>query len=227
MNTIVFAICFGIVSVCLGDSDTTEDGNSWPSICLEDIGNSSCTGNNLTNLKWRFNNVKKDCHPDLICPESKNRFESERECENACLHVDKMCSCIRQQEDCEGKAKFWAWNYDGKTCTKNEHCRRTMFDFTSEKQCKTLCMKQQYSEECCLPEPKINYRDSCDLGDFEQRWYFDGRRCRSFAYFNCSEDGGPIDPEMSDKGNNFFSIQQCKIACMSSNVAPCPKNKQS
>uniref|UniRef100_V5H5R1 Putative secreted protein n=1 Tax=Ixodes ricinus TaxID=34613 RepID=V5H5R1_IXORI len=96
MQTIVFVICFGIVSVCLGDGGTTEDGNSWPSICLEDIGNSSCTGDGLTNLKWRFNNLKKDCHPDLICPESKNRFESERECKNACLLVVLKCCRLAQ-----------------------------------------------------------------------------------------------------------------------------------
>uniref|UniRef100_V5HH07 Putative papilin n=1 Tax=Ixodes ricinus TaxID=34613 RepID=V5HH07_IXORI len=212
MKIIVLAICFAVGSVFSADDDTGEDDDAWTSVCLESIGN--CTYEDV-GLTWHFDNIKKDCHPGTVCATSKNRFKSEKECKQKCMHVDKMCQCIRPEEKCEGIPKFGVWNFENGECSRKEHCARTIFDFSTEKQCKALCMKEDHESSCSMKN--LDIKDGTVCWDYlDQRWYYDSekKRCLWSGYFNCDENGNPVDPENSETGNNFFSKQECENACI-------------
>ncbi|XP_040070119.1 papilin-like [Ixodes scapularis] len=216
MKIIVLAMCFAVGSVFSSDDVTRKDDVPWTVRCLADIGN--CTFPEV-NLTWHFNNLKKDCDPGPVCPTSINYFTSSTECKKACLKVEEMCSCIRPQEQCKSDSTlFWAWNYNGVNCTRNQHCVRTIFDFTNEKQCRALCMKEQYKTDC-TDELKREFEVTSKCpNNYEQRYYFNRNRkmCRWFVYDTCDENGTPDDPENSDNGNNFLSKHECDAACISS-----------
>uniref|UniRef100_V5II79 Putative secreted protein n=1 Tax=Ixodes ricinus TaxID=34613 RepID=V5II79_IXORI len=158
MKIILLAVCFAVGSVFSSDDDTGKDDDAWTSVCLESIGN--CTYEDV-GLTWHFNNIKKDCHPGTVCPTSKNRFKSEKECKQKCMHVE------------------------------------------------------EHENSCSLKNLDIS--DGTVCWDYlEQRWYYDSvkKRCHWSGYFNCDENGNPVDPENSETGNNFFSKQECENACM-------------
>nr|AAY66769.1 putative salivary cysteine and tryptophan rich protein [Ixodes scapularis] len=203
MKIIVLAICFAVGSVFSSDDVTGEDDNAWTSVCLESIGN--CTFEDV-NLTWHFDNIKKDCHPGTVCLTSKNRFQSETECKQKCMHVDKMCECTRPEENCEGTLKFGVWNYENGKCTRKQHCARTIFDFSTEKQCKALCMKEEHESSCSMK--KLDIKDGTVCWDYlDQRWYYDSekKRCLLVRVFKLRREWQSRISKNSENRKQFFS----------------------
>ncbi|GFQ86548.1 papilin [Trichonephila clavata] len=159
--------------------------------------------------RYFFDHTKGNCEEFVYggCDGNANNFETERECELACLRnsetVDDICKLPSKTGPCKGHIPRYFFDYTKGSCEEFIYggCEANANNFETVRECENKCLRKTLNSEetCWLPSEKGPCR-----GCFN-RYFFDHTKgkCEEFIYGGC---GG--------NANNFETEKECEQECL-------------